>query len=287
MIYYPGRTTVYQQDVYVNNAPPADISYSGGYANVLPPAPVVVEGQAPAALPAPNGDIANPPELTDRAKELMEQGLTAFSERSYESAARTFLQVAMDDPQNVDALLAYAVSRFATGDYAVAAIAIRRGINKFPMIVDAAFDVRSRYGELDDYTDHLLALETYVQEQPNEVDGWLVLGFIRHFSDNRELAKRTFEAVQQMSERYDDIAELFLNAKPLPEPVGPDPQTAPATQPADAAPVDDGSTAVLELEREALESTTGESDLKAAGLTQPKPLPGAMQEVVVPDEPAE
>lgn len=230
-VVYP--QTVYQQDVYAAPMYPPDT----GHANVIAPAP---EQEVQPVEPAP--DVAEIRAPSEREQKLIKEGLEAFEQGDYERAARSFLQSAMANPDNIDALLAYAVARFATGDYAVSAIAIRRGVGKFPGVVNAAFDVRDRYGQLEDFERHLTRIERFAQEHPEDIDGWLVLGFIRHFSDQRELSARTFELVLRLSEDDAPLAEIFLAAEPLPdvteqdeggEPQGP---TVPQTQPAAAAP---------------------------------------------------
>jgi len=224
--------TVYQQDVYVAPGYPPD-----AHANVVEPPPVQ---EAQPVEPAPEAAEIRVP--SEREQKLIKEGLASFEQGDYESAARSFLQSAMANPDNIDALLAYAVARFATGDYAVSAIAIRRGVGKFPGVVNAAFDVRDRYGQLEDFERHLIRIERFAQEHPEDIDGWLVLGFIRHFSDQRELSARTFELVLKLSADDAELAKIFLDAEPLPdvteqdeggEPQGP---IVPQTQPAAAAP---------------------------------------------------
>ena len=225
-VVYP--QTVYQQDVYAAPGYPPD-----AYGTVVEP-PLEQEGQLDDAA-----EIRVPAE---REKKLIMGGLEDFEKGDYEEAARSFLQAAMANPDNIDALLAYAVARFATGDYAVSAIAIRRGVGKFPGVVNAAFDVRDRYGQPEDFEPHLIRLEQFVQTHPEDVDGWLVLGFIRHFSGQRELSARTFQLVLRLSEDDVALAEIFLNAEALPDLTEPDeadePQgrAVPQTQPAVASP---------------------------------------------------
>ena len=127
----------------------------------------------------------------------MRQGVDSFSAGDYEKAARLFLQAAMGNDDNVDSWLAYAVARFASGDYEMSALAIRRGVRQMPEVVDVPLDVRERYSIGDDFPRQLRALEDYVLQNPDQADGWLVLGFIRHFSDQRVLGQRAFEVIQK------------------------------------------------------------------------------------------
>ena len=146
----------------------------------------------------------------------MKEGTEAFAQGRYNEASLLFMRVAMGDPANVDGVLAYAVARFATGDYGVSALAIRRGIQRFPEVVNSGFDLRDRYGKMEDFDQHLAALEQFVRENPDNIDGWVVLGLVRHFTGQRELARRTFELVKRQSPEDTELSEVFLNANNLP-----------------------------------------------------------------------
>jgi tetratricopeptide (TPR) repeat protein len=153
----------------------------------------------------------------EELQRLMVEGINAFSEGKYEKAAIRFLTVAMEDRENPDAMLAFAVARFATEDYRISALAIRRGISQFPELVDSAFNIVDRYGDKDDFKDHLEELEEYVEDHPENADGWLVMGFVQHFMHARERAAKTFEALKHRSPKDAELADVFLKAKPLAE----------------------------------------------------------------------
>lgn len=148
----------------------------------------------------------------------MVDGTDKFSKGAYEEAAKLFLDVATQDPANVDAALAYAVARFATGDYAVSAISIRRGIGRLPDIVNSLFAIQDRYGKVGDLDQHMQSLVTFLRDHPDNVDAVLVLGFVQHFTGQRGAAKDTFGQLRRMSKEDAQLADTFLNAKPLPEP---------------------------------------------------------------------
>jgi len=151
-----------------------------------------------------------PVEEMDR---LMKEGVVVFAAGDYEKAAQNFMKVSMAMPENIDALLAYAVARFATGDYANSATAIRRAVRKVPDVVNSLFDLRDRYGKMSDFDGHVASLVRYVNEKKDDIDGWLVLGFVQHFIGDRAHSKETFEGVKKRSPADADVAELFINAK--------------------------------------------------------------------------
>lgn len=213
----PGAETYYDdgytQQLPAPNAPPvpSEEVYTQEQA---PPVEAPPSGQAPPTIEAaPTGTPATTQMSPEQMDQLMKEGSDAFGSADYEKAARLFLQVGMADAENVDAWLAYALARFASGDYAMSADAIRRGVMKYPDVVNSLFDLRERYGSQEDFQKHITRLQDFVVDSPSSPDGWLVLGFVRHFTGQREPAKQTFETLKERFESNAQIADIFLNAK--------------------------------------------------------------------------
>lgn len=239
-------------------APPAEAPQAAPQGEATPAAPPT---DAPPAAPEQQpqdqatGPAPEPP--SPEFQKFMQDGVQAFNAADYEKAARQFLDAANQIQNSVDAWLAYAVARFATGDYEMSAMAIRRGVRLAPDVVGADFDLRERYGNPNDFPRQLKALEEHVQKNPSEPDGWVVLGFIRHFSDHRDLARRAFEVVQNRFEDDAELAKIFLEAKPLQDPAAP----SPSGQGSGASPSGSSRSAIEE-------SLAAERNLRDAGLTQ-------------------
>jgi tetratricopeptide (TPR) repeat protein len=157
-----------------------------------------------------NGDA--PQMSTEQMDQLMKKGSEAFTTHEYEKAGRLFLQAARADARNVDAELAYAIARFASGDYETSADAIRRGVKKYPDVANSRFDVRERYGNPEDFQHHLSHLEDYVLDKAGDPNGWIVLGFVRHFGGQRQQATGNFETIKKRFEPDSEIADIFLQA---------------------------------------------------------------------------
>lgn len=209
---------------------PADVQAQPSPA---PAEPQPAQAQAPsdqAATDQPQENEAEMPPLTaEQIKELqdlMVSGTKGFSEGKYAESAEKFGKVIQTDPHNVDAALAHGVGRFATGDYAESADSIRLGVSLFPPIVDSVFDVRERYQKTADFVTQTRTLEGYLEKHPNEPDALLVLGFVRHFSNQRDLAQQAFESLKKTSPEDAELADVFLNALPAEQ------AAALATQPA-------------------------------------------------------
>jgi cytochrome c-type biogenesis protein CcmH/NrfG len=126
-----------------------------------------------------------------------------------------FFRATSADPQNADARLACAMARFATGEYGVAADSLRQGIRMAPDIVNSALDVRDNYGNAEDFTRQGELLSRRVQGDPTDPDALLLLGFVCHFTGNRQDSAAIFQQVKVQSPADADIADIFLNAQPL------------------------------------------------------------------------
>jgi len=230
VIYRP----VYEREVVVE-------SDEGLYPEPLDEAPAAYPGPGSrerrgedlVTVPAPGADREAAGMSAEQMHQSMLEGVERFAQGKYEDAAGLFLRVATADPDNVDAVLAYACARFAAGDYSGSATAVRRGVRRTPDVVNSVFDIRDRYSRMVDFDQHLAALEDFVRERPGDIDGWIVLGFVRHFIGQRELATRTFEVVKRLSQENADVADIFLSAEPLEELEPPQEphQSAPANNP--------------------------------------------------------
>lgn len=314
----PQDSAVQPMPQYEQPQPPAAASPSVQPAPMnVPPAPPVAptapqpqqvpapqEAQAPAqpapaqAAPADQQTEAQPaegqgeelPPLTEEQikelQELMVSGTQGFAEGRYVEAAEKFGKVTGVDPHNVDAALAHAVARFATGDYAAAADSIRLGISLFPPIVDSVFDLRERYQKTGDFVSQAKTLERYLDKQPGDADALLVLGFVRHFSDQRDLAEQAFERLKKISPEDAELADVFLNALP------PEQAAALATQPAPAGSDEPGALNVS-VNRGAMGVPTTQPGLEGVlggpadpGVLSVTTQPAPMQKIEIPSSPA-
>jgi tetratricopeptide (TPR) repeat protein len=225
--YYPvygGTTIVHDNFIYQEGVPQPVYAEPPSYyeqpREQYDEAREVPEESGPRIIEIPDDRDRGGAGLAEEQEELyrlMVEGTESFSLGEFEDAARDFLRVMMADPLNVDAALAYAVARFATGDYDSSALAIRRAIRRVPEVVNAPFDIRDRYGSMSEFELHLANLDRFIRSRPRDPDGWLVRGFVEHFTRQREAAAETFEHILDKFEEDADLAELFLNAKSIEE----------------------------------------------------------------------
>lgn len=217
--YYPTYYPAYIGPTYVTDT----IVYDDNDAVVVvdnnDPDVLVIDGSgnngqaAPVALQQPNVpdyDDDNP------LAQKINEGADKFEQGQYEEAVRLFEEVALADRNNADAWFALGTAKFATGDYARGASAIRQGIQAFPEMVNTVFDIRDRYGNVDDFQRHIESLERHVESNKQDVDAHIMLGFVYHFTGQRDWAKEVFKYVSETSPNDQHLARVFMNAKEPP-----------------------------------------------------------------------
>ncbi len=158
-----------------NYFPAAEPGY-GAAATAVVPAP---------ATPAPPGGMSPRPPVggVDAAAsgEFLDQGDVDFKAGKYQAAARDWRHALTDDPQNGGAVLLMAQTLFALGQYEQAAAATQSAMQMLPQdkwgIVMANY--KDVYGNIEDYTHQLKALEKARDAKPDSPALHFLLGF--HF----------------------------------------------------------------------------------------------------------
>ena len=142
--------------------PPANAAANSGTIPTAPP-----DAAAGAAETEPP-----PPTDEDRASSLVfaERGETDFRNGDYKNAVYSWKHALVDDPENGVLVMMLAQGLFATGDYSQAAGAVQQGLQMLPrdkwgVVVE---NFRELYGQRQDYTTHLRALEKSIREKPED-----------------------------------------------------------------------------------------------------------------------
>jgi len=196
--YREPATSVYveapQQVVYVdsNGGPadsasaPPDINYYG--ASTAP-------AEAPETIEDAESDTVQvgPQERIPVNNAYLADGAKSFQTGDYEQAVSEFARALLNDPENGFAQLGYAVGQFAIGDFQAAAQAVRRGLALVPDVVDQPIDVSRQYGVEGDFERHLQSLQRYVSANPQDQDGWFLLGYLAYAGGKPADAIRALE----------------------------------------------------------------------------------------------
>jgi tetratricopeptide (TPR) repeat protein len=112
------------------------------------------------------------------ARDVLQRGDAAFAAGDYAEARRQYIRAQLDGVFPGEATLAYALARFAEGEYALSALALRRGLALAPDAIDYPIDIAHLYGSPDDLQRHIDALGGYLAQHPADTHAAFVLGYV-------------------------------------------------------------------------------------------------------------
>lgn len=152
-------------------------------------------------------------------------GLAVFRTGRYEQAAVKYLNAAAANHGDAASRIHAGHALFALGRYDEAMKLIRRAMQLQPRLTTEDYDVRDDYGDREDFTHHLAALEYHVTTYPNDAAGVLMLGYIRYYTTGPGSAYESLVKAKALDPRNDLIDKLLavsskvyspgLNAPPI------------------------------------------------------------------------
>jgi tetratricopeptide (TPR) repeat protein len=159
------------------------------------------------------------------AGDFAEQGEIDFKAGRYQAAARDWQHALVDDPKNGALVMLLAQALFALGQYDEAAGAVQAGMQMLPQdkwgVVIAKY--AELYGNLQDYTDQVKALEKARAAQPDSPAVRFLLGFHYGYLGYPKHAVRELDAGLAVAPRdfgarkvRDIFAAKWPQAPPLP-----------------------------------------------------------------------
>jgi tetratricopeptide (TPR) repeat protein len=125
-------------------------------------------------------------------------GLTAFYEGDFEAARREFVRAILADAENAETLMLYGYAHFATGDYLVSALAVRKALRMDPTLIDNPIDIVSLYSSTERFEEHLLRLDAFVMADPDDADARFLAGYIRFAAGMPGAAEEIFEREESL-----------------------------------------------------------------------------------------
>lgn len=192
-------------------APTPWIPYAEPAMPIFPDVPRMLAENAaarPSARPRPRDST--------RAKELMELGDRLFRAGNFARAVERYEQSVRADPDRAAPRARLAQVALVRGKYQDAANKLREAQTAEPGWLTTADDLRAIYPEPAEYARLVARLEAHLQAQPEDRDGWLVLGALWYLSGRTQKAADVF--LRLTDRREDPTLRAFLAAtKSLPE----------------------------------------------------------------------
>jgi tetratricopeptide (TPR) repeat protein len=165
--------------------------------------------------------------------DALKAGLQAFHQGSYDQAADLFVLGGELDHGDPACRLYAAQALFAVGQYDQALPLLRRAFDLQPNLLYLRFDLRAEYGNPADMTSQVAILQTFMMNNPDWADGYLLLGYEWLHSGQRNMAYQAFKHAVQL-DPVDALSRRLLRlsypvaaaAGPQASRTGPDASTA-------------------------------------------------------------
>ncbi|WP_422926938.1 tetratricopeptide repeat protein [Singulisphaera sp. PoT] len=176
-----------------------------GLAGPLPavPRPAAAPNPQPAVQQKKAGDEA-------RAKQYVTFGDRLFRAGNYRKAEERYEQAARTDPHSAIPRARLAQIALVRGQYHEAANHLREAQTAEPGWLTKPFDIQSLYAEPGDFARQVAKLESHLQAEPQDRDGWLVLGAQWYLSGRTEKASDVF--LRLTDRKPDATLAAFLDA---------------------------------------------------------------------------
>jgi tetratricopeptide (TPR) repeat protein len=205
--------------------------YGGGYGSrgtttyVTTPSPLMLGPMVPpdfeAGMVVPGagqgqGSPARPTQARTRrvdfarAEQFVTLGDRHFRMGSTKRASERYVQAARANPGSAQPHIRLAQLAFVRGKYSEAADRVREALTTEPGWLLTAPDIRRIYGEPGDFHKPIAALESHLQAEPGDRDGWFLLGAQLYLSGETRKAGDIF--LRLTDRKADASLAAFLDA---------------------------------------------------------------------------
>lgn len=131
--------------------------------------------------------------LQAKAKQTTLAANRLFAGGSYARAADRYREATRSNPDEASNYFLLAQSQFAARQFADAARALKDALKINPDWIEADFDLRSLYGNADDWTTQVAELARMVKANPLDRDANFLLGFELFMSGQKDKARTILE----------------------------------------------------------------------------------------------
>jgi cytochrome c-type biogenesis protein CcmH/NrfG len=145
-----------------------------------------------------------------KASQLLTIGDRLFRAGNIKRAADRYEQSLRVDPTTASAHIRLAQVALVRGQYSVAADEFREATATEPDWIARARDVQALFSEPAEFRGHIAKLESHLLKEPNDRDGWLVLGAELFLSGQTRRAGDVF--VRLTDRKPDPALAAFLEA---------------------------------------------------------------------------
>ena len=127
----------------------------------------------------------------------MTRGYRAFSEGRFSSAACSFCEATLQDPDNPVARIEFCHALFALGHYELAGRLLQQAVLRFPSLLEKSLDRHAIYSDPTDFLKHQERLASWIEAHPQGSDALWLYGFNALYSGHLEEAQLVFQAIRK------------------------------------------------------------------------------------------
>lgn len=146
------------------------------------------------------------------ANSALAEGNTAFREGKFDEARQAYSRAVLGDERDGYAKMLYATANFATGDYKVAATAVRRSLLTTPELVTYPIDVRSLYADPTTLYGQMDGLARHLSSNPEDRDAALLLAYLHYSIGEPGPARDMFKLLAETDSKDSLASELYAAA---------------------------------------------------------------------------
>ena len=148
-------------------------------------------------------------------EDMLTQGAVLFRAGQYGSAARLFAAAADKHQRDAGSRIHAAQALVAVGMYKSAVGYVRRAVSLQPLLLYTPINLQADYGNKADYDRHIAALVKHCDENPTDVDAWLLLAFEQLLSPEPQRCAQAINRVHKIARRDRLGRRLIRAAAPL------------------------------------------------------------------------
>ncbi len=175
-------------------------------------------------------------QLHDANRAGVDEGMALFHAGHYDRAAVVWLNASTLDQGDAASRLQAGHALFAIGRYSESVKVLDRAFELAPQLAGAAYDIRNDYRHEQDFERHLNRLAAHVAQNPNDLAGLTLMGYVLSYTDGPSHAYAYLQRARAFAPKDTFIEKLWATA----EMVGPamnNPEIAPVPLQRQTAPM--------------------------------------------------
>lgn len=152
-------------------------------------------------------------QLHDANRAGVDEGMALFHAGHYDRAAVVWLNASTLDQGDAASRVQAGHALFAIGRYPEAVKLLDRAFELAPQLAGAAYDIRNDYRHEQDFDRHLNRLAAHVAQNPNDVAGLTLMGYVLSYTDGPSHAYAYLQRARSFAPKDTFVEKLWATAE--------------------------------------------------------------------------